>query len=282
NGTGGDDFIRNFTITAPIPLADLALTKVASHDTIALGSGNVTYTLTITNTGPNTASSVTLTDTLPVNTAGVSVDAGSGATCTQPSGLVVCNVGDLANAATKTVTVTVTPTSAGQLVNSATVGSATVDPNNANDADSATTTVTAPVGSADVSVTAGAASSMRLDTIQTYTFTVQNLGPDAAASVQFDSTVPTGLELVSANSTLGSCTTNAGTGLVSCALGNMNSGASANVTITVRATSVGNKGLSATVSTATADPTPINNSATQSITVTQIKLFLPIIIRPAA
>jgi uncharacterized repeat protein (TIGR01451 family) len=278
NGTTGDDFARTFSVTAPIPLADLALTKVASHSSIVLGSGNVTYTLTITNSGPATSSAVLLTDTLPSDVMVAGVDPGAGATCTQPTGQVRCNLGDLANGATKTVTITVTPTAIGTLVNNAAVGSATLDPNNANNSDDATTTVTAAIGAADLTIVAGPASRLPLGSTRIYTFTVTNGGPDTAAAVQFNTTVPGGLALVSASSSVGSCSTNASSGQVGCSLGNMASGASASVYITVRGTIEGAKNMIASVTSATTDPTP-TNTVTQSITVELLKVYLPIIVR---
>jgi uncharacterized repeat protein (TIGR01451 family) len=281
DGTGGDDFIRNFTVGALGVLADLRIGKTDSQDPIVLGSGNLTYTLTVTNAGPAASAGVVLTDTLPAGVTVASVGAGVGVTCTQPAGLVRCSIGALAANATSTVTIAVTPSAAGTLTNTATVASPTTpDPTPANNSITITTTVS-PAGTAqaNLSVAAGAPGQIAVGATQTYTFTVTNGGPSTATAVQLSSTLPAGMALVSASSSVGSCTTNTGTGQVNCSLGNLSSGASATVQIAARATQVGAKSIVVTVTSATSDPVTTNNSATQSVNVGQAKLYLPIIVR---
>jgi uncharacterized repeat protein (TIGR01451 family) len=265
----------------PVTQADLRLSKVESRDPIPLGSGNLTYTLTVTNTGPAASVGVVLTDTLPTGVTVASVGTGVGVTCTQPAGLVRCVLGNLAVNATSVVTIAVTPSAAGTLTNTATVASPTTpDPIPANNSATITTTVSPPSAQqANLSVTAGAPGQADLGSLQTYTFTVTNSGPNTATAAQLNSTLPAGLELVSASSSVGSCTTNTGTRQVNCSLGNLANGASATVRITARATQMGAKNLVVTVSSATSDPVSSNNSATQSVTVGQAKIFLPIIFR---
>ncbi|MGH9580092.1 MAG: hypothetical protein ACRD2R_03785, partial [Terriglobales bacterium] len=48
---------------APAAQANLAVTKTDSPDPIAVGGGNITYTVTISNAGPDPATNVALTDT---------------------------------------------------------------------------------------------------------------------------------------------------------------------------------------------------------------------------
>jgi uncharacterized repeat protein (TIGR01451 family) len=281
DGTGGDDFIRNFSVGAIGVLADLRIAKAESQDPIVLGTGNLTYTLTVTNAGPAASAGVVLTDTLPNGVTVASVGAGIGVTCTQPAGQVRCVIGAMAASATSTVTIAVTPSAAGVLTNTAIVASPTTpDPIPANNSATITTTVSpASAQQANLSVTASTPAQVVVGATQTYQFTVSNSGPNTATAVQLSSTLPAGLALVSAASSVGSCTTNTGSGQVNCSLGNLASGASATVNITARATQVGAKSIVVTVSSATSDPTPSNNSATQSVTVGQAKLFLPIIFR---
>jgi uncharacterized repeat protein (TIGR01451 family) len=277
NGTANDDFVRTFTVLPTVAVADLALSKTASSSSIVLGSGNLTYTLTVTNNGPDTSSSVLLTDTLPSSVTIASVDAGSGATCTQPAGQVRCNLGSLATAATSTITIAVTPTASGTITNTAVVGSITSDPTTSNNTDSVTTTVSPATGTANLAVTAGPASQVTIGETKTYTFTITNGGPNTAVATQFHTTMPDGLALVSANSSIGSCSANTSTGQVTCSLGNIASGASATVQVTVRATTAGAKNITGAVSSSTADPTPNNNTALQSVTVNLFKVYLPLV-----
>ena len=177
------------------------------------------------------------------------------------------------------MTIAVTPSETGTLTNTATVASATTpDPDPSNNTATITTTVGSPAGQqANLSVAAGAPGQVYLGSTQTYTFTVTNGGPDSATAVQLSSTLPAGLALVSATSSVGTCTTNTGTGQVTCSLGNLASGASATVRITARATQFGPKSIVVNVSSATSDPVSGNNSATQGVNVGQAKLYLPII-----
>jgi uncharacterized repeat protein (TIGR01451 family) len=277
NGTAGDDFIRTFTALPIVAVADLALDKTASSSSIVLGSGNLTYTLTVTNNGPGTSSSVLLTDTLPSGVTVASVDAGSGAACTQPAGQVRCNLGSLAATATSTITIAVTPTASGTITNTAVVGSATSDPTASNNTDSVTTTVSPPTGAANLAIAAGPPSQVMIGETKTHTFTITNSGPDTAVATQFHTTMPVGLALVSASSSVGSCSANTGTGQVTCSLGNIASGAGATVQVTVRATTAGAKSITGAVSSSTTDPTPSNNTAPQSVTVNLFKVYLPLV-----
>ncbi len=116
--------------------ADLGLVKTASADRSQPGL-DLTYTLTITNAGPEAASGVTLNDPLPAGVNLVSATPSQG-TC---GGSVTCDLGSIASGGTATVTIVVNPTkSAGDtLTNTATVASLTGDP---NPADNTSTVVT--------------------------------------------------------------------------------------------------------------------------------------------
>ena len=100
---------------------DLSLTKTASPNPGQVGV-NLNYRLTVTNNGPAQATNVMVNDTLPAGVTFVS------STATQGScNVAMCSLGNLASGATAIVTIVVTPTTAGQLNNSATVSSAETD-----------------------------------------------------------------------------------------------------------------------------------------------------------
>ncbi|WP_300372447.1 choice-of-anchor A family protein [Nocardioides sp.] len=82
---------------------DVTITKSASTAT-PLGGATFTYTLTATNVGDADATGVVVHDTLPAGVTFVSATA----PCTQSTGVVTCNVGNLAAGASATVTITVT------------------------------------------------------------------------------------------------------------------------------------------------------------------------------
>jgi uncharacterized repeat protein (TIGR01451 family) len=123
-------------------LADLDLTQSDSADPAVLGR-NLTYTINVTNNGPLGTSEVTVTDTLPAGASFVSILPSQGS-CNGPVS-VTCSVGDLEPGESATVTIVVTPTSAGALSNTASVTSNRIDTNLANNSDTETTTITPQV-----------------------------------------------------------------------------------------------------------------------------------------
>src|SRR5262249_20357720 len=154
----------------------LAITKSDSPDPVLAGQP-LTYTLTVMNNGPSPASAVKITDAVPAGTAFVSASASQGS-CSQASGTVTCDVGTVANGASATATVTVRPTQAGPVSNTASVSSTTFDPVAGNNSDSEDTTVDP---AADLSLT----KSDSVDPATTgsslvYTITVANAGPSTA------------------------------------------------------------------------------------------------------
>lgn len=121
------------------PGADLALAMSDAPDPVTNGN-NVTYTLTITNNGPDTATGVTLADTLPSSGATFVSATPSQGNC-YGTGPVNCSLGDIANGANATVSVVLQTTATGVISNSATVSTTVTDPNSGNDTTGENTTV---------------------------------------------------------------------------------------------------------------------------------------------
>jgi uncharacterized repeat protein (TIGR01451 family) len=125
------------------PMADLTITKVGPA--VAPPDQNVTYTITVTNAGPDTASNVVVTDVLPAGSTFVSATPTQGS-CTGTT-TVTCNLGAMNNGATATITLVVDPPLAGTLANTASVtNTPEVDPTPANNAGTALTAI----GSSDI------------------------------------------------------------------------------------------------------------------------------------
>ena len=253
------------------PGADLALTKAVSAATVA-ESGSVTYTLAAVNNGPATASNVRVVDRLPyaVDTSAMSagsISASDSGTCTTPGTGVVtltCSWASVPSGATRTVTITA-PIRAGsdfasspesrQAVNKANVYSATDDPDASDNAAEATTIVTF---AADLQVNATGPGSIAAGSTGEVAFTTTNNGPSTATASQLVVTIPADLTPVSAPA---GCTIAGQT--VTCALGNLASGAGVTTAIGVRA-AAGLSAVSASaladVSSTTPDYDPLNNS----------------------
>jgi uncharacterized repeat protein (TIGR01451 family) len=134
--------------------ADLALTGSGTA-TATEGDNNLTYTFTVTNGGPDDATSTVLTDTLGTSLKFVNATTTQG-TFTQSGSTVTFNLGTIANGGTATVTVTAQATEDGTLTDSASVTSAAGDPTPGDNSASASTIVAEappPVVSAPITTT---------------------------------------------------------------------------------------------------------------------------------
>jgi uncharacterized repeat protein (TIGR01451 family) len=135
-GKTGPDTTQNLAFDAFVAklcnavCADISVRQSDSPDPVAAGS-TVTYTITVTNNGPDDATAVTVTDALPATTSLVAATPTSG-TCSG-TGPVVCDIGNLNNGEIAIVTIVVTTTPvAGTLVNNVSVLAAQTDPNPSN------------------------------------------------------------------------------------------------------------------------------------------------------
>jgi uncharacterized repeat protein (TIGR01451 family) len=213
------------------PQADLDITKTAADANPAIDADD-TFTLAVHNNGPNDAQNVVISDPVPGGMTFVSASQG----CQLNGSTVQCQLGTVQSGDTVNVTVTLraAPVAHGQSIgNVATVASTTDDPNPNNNSDGATVNVGERV---DLHLTkAVSPSSVQAGQTATYTLVVTNDGPSDATGVTISDPLHQGLTFVSANPSQGSCSEASGT--VTCQLGTVPSGGSAQVEIVVRADS---------------------------------------------
>jgi uncharacterized repeat protein (TIGR01451 family) len=237
--------------------ADLAVGKTVDNPAPNLG-GNVTFTITATNNGPDSATGVAVTDLLPLGLSFVSATASVGS---YNSGTGVWTIGALTNAAGATLQIVATVTTTGSVTNTATKSAENEsDPNSANDSASASTTGQ----SADIAITKVVDNATpNLGGNATFTIVATNNGPSNATGVAVTDLLPPGLSFVSSTVSVGSY--NTGTGVW--AIGAVANGASATLHILATVTSTGLVTNTAAKSAGNQpDPSLVNNSASASVT----------------
>jgi uncharacterized repeat protein (TIGR01451 family) len=132
---------------APAGSADLGITKVDNPDPVTVGS-TLTYTIQVQSFGPDAATDVTVTDSLPKGVDFVSATTTAGQ-CARKGRKVTCALGTLLAPTVNysgppTVTLIVIPRQLGTIVNTASVKGDRKDPVAANNKASATTLVVGP------------------------------------------------------------------------------------------------------------------------------------------
>lgn len=143
NGYGGTneffrvDFVEiDFASTG----TELSVTQFDTPDPVNVVS-SLAYTLTVANAGPQNATGVVVTDTLPAGVTFQSASATQGS-CSQNLGIVTCTLGSLAAGANATINIAMTaPFVTGTISNTASVSGNQTDPFPVNNTSIETTTV---------------------------------------------------------------------------------------------------------------------------------------------
>ena len=136
-GTGATQHSETVSLKVISPSSvDLALAKSASPNP-GQAAAPMTYRLTVTNNGPATATNVSLTDTLPSGIALGAITPTQG-TCNGTT-TINCSLGSIATGATAVVTIGVTPSTPGSIVNTAGVTAAETDFDASNNSAAITT-----------------------------------------------------------------------------------------------------------------------------------------------
>ena len=182
----------NITVT---PVADLVV--VQSGPTNGLAGSNLVFTVSVTNRGPATATSLMISNQLSSGFTFVSAS-GSGS---NTAGVVTWNISSLPANGVTNLTVTMFATQGGTFTNIASGASAVLDLNPTNNngslATAQTLTVITPV--ADVVVFKNGGTNVFAGATVNYTIIASNAGPSTATSVVVQDTLPAGGTLQSAS-----------------------------------------------------------------------------------
>lgn len=132
---------------------DLTVTNLGAPSPVQVGQ-QLTYSSTVYNLGPNTATGVTFIDQLPAGVSLVSVTASQGA-CSGTS-LITCSLGDVPAGESALVSIVVTPLSVADLINTTNVANSTREFDLSNNSTTLTTTVApSPAATAEFVATDG-------------------------------------------------------------------------------------------------------------------------------
>ena len=239
--------VNGNSITVSATTADLALTKTVDKASLPTGDSTLTYTLRITNNGPDDASNVNLSDALPMYLGGTAYRPATGVTATVTQGAGTCTTGStvncsfpsIANGATAEVQVQVSrPMRDGNHTNTASAYSADIgDSNRSNNRASASATVAAVT---DVELTGYTVTPnpVKAGVEAVYVLNFRNNGPSTAAGVQvsnvFDVTSAGTYTYIGATPSKGSCSYDAATHALQCSIGNMARDETQSVTLRIR------------------------------------------------
>lgn len=210
-------------------LADLSITKSDSPDPVIAGT-MLTYTITVTNSGPIDATSVTVQDLLP-DSLSFMPDLSS-SDCSEASGIVTCSVEALADGSNVSfiVVVEVDPSvEDGHIItNEAIVASDQTDP---NINDNTTIQETTVIRRADLAVSGfDEPDPVIITELLTYTINVSNLGPSFASGVVLTDSLPASVMFVEASS---NCVYDESAHTVACVIEELMNGGNSTISISV-------------------------------------------------
>jgi uncharacterized delta-60 repeat protein/uncharacterized repeat protein (TIGR01451 family) len=262
------------------PTVNLITTVDDSPKPVVVGS-NLTYTITVANYGPSSASAVSLANTLPPSATFIS--ATPGYTLTN-NVLTYANLGNLALGTSTSVTILVRPNVVGTITNISTAAATETDPFLTDNTALTTSTVVSP--SADLALEMfGPSGPVSFGQPVAYTLVITNAGPATATASRLTDTMPSGVNFVSATPNGYALVGNT---VVFTNIGDIGSGDQITATVVVQPTVIGTLTNSASVSSSTTDPLKLNNSASvktvvQSLTLSATRAGANIIISwPAA
>ena len=272
---------NNFDVVdTNIGAGDLEISKSGASFVVA--GQPLTYTLTITNNGPEAVTGVTIVDDLPPNLGSVTVS--PSILCSVGGGQVMCGPGgpytQMLSGASLTAIVTGTAPADSLIVNTATVDSIEPDLDESNNTAvlTSTTVLAADLEISKFAIPELSATEGSVNAPLLYFIQVVNKGPSAASGVVVTDTLPSGVLL----GDMSPGCSNAG-GLVTCVISDVIVGPTVNLTMNVTPTVPGVITNTAYVSGLEIDLVNINNTASVTTTILPadlaIEKFAPATVR---
>jgi uncharacterized repeat protein (TIGR01451 family) len=253
--------------TPRAPSSDLSITNTDDSDTATPGS-EVTYTITVSNLGPDAVREARVIDLMPSLFSQVhwTCEATGNSSCPTPEG--TGNLDSLVNLESGSslmfsMTGSLPSGATGTIINTAsiTAPSTVTDPDLSNNTATDSDEITA-LSDLLVSKTVSAARATVGDPV-TYTIRVRNLGPSDAAQVMLNDQLPAGLSVLESSAEQGSCELLGG--ILNCNVQTLKVGQDVTITVVANTDLVGTIVNTATATSQAIDPDPANSSSSVSL-----------------
>ncbi len=255
---------NNSSVNVVIAGTDLGITKTA-NDTSPNEGQTVVFTITVRNNGPQNASSVAVTDNLPI---GLTYNSHTTSAGTYDNGTGVWSVGPLSSGANATLTINAqvnAGTMGGVITNTASITSFPIpDTNTVNNSASASLAIQVPDVDLAISKSVNNATPLEGTTVA-FTITVTNTGTASSAGIVVNDVLSGGLSYASHTVSQGTYDSGSGNWNV----GTIGAGAQATLTLSANV-GAGTGGTTITntaniTATSVNDPNPANNSASINV-----------------
>jgi uncharacterized repeat protein (TIGR01451 family) len=257
--------VRWVSIVATVVISLLAASTGAAAATAALSVSLAAtpdaeiYTATLANAGPDAATNVMLTATLPSGIIPISVTPSPACAFNLAGTPVTCSFGSIPNGGSVVVTIDIHPITIGTKTLSAQVSAAETDPNTADNSASASPTING-VGISDVQVTLfDVPDPIRVGQVLLYVAQVLNIQDDDAANVVVEVTIPPSVTFLAAASDRGACSVSGRR--ITCPIGSLSPSQISNAFVAVAPMTSGYIWASALASLTTPDPNDRNNAS---------------------
>jgi hypothetical protein len=246
---------------AALPAVDVGIQAQAQPSNVLLGA-NFELVYVVSSNGtldvPDVVANFTLPNTLTFNSAMTTLGA-----CTNGAGTVSCDIGNLPGSSSETITISVTPSSVGVGLLTASVSTSGADERLVNNQSAIQVSVDPAV---DLVVNEPPAIAVFINQATTINGSLDNLSILDASNVSLSISLEVGLQANSASWSIGTCTVAAQQ--VDCIASAFSAQSSSTFSVTATGTTEGRKDVTVSLSAAEADANPANNSVVGEVRVT--------------